>query len=419
MRTNDWPIGASFPTRPYVATASCSRPVFARLHLASNFHPDGANIVPAKRQRVEMEGLEPLINWARTRGVELDGVAPQQMPGRGIGAVATRSIKAGQVLMTIPARAILRLDSRRDALAAELRRDDAPLLGTGGLQDLLPAGARRLVDRQEAALERDWAAFHEAFPGVARDAYLRCWFLVGTRAFYHETDATLLYPWEDRLALLPVADMFNHAGVPGCSVAFSPEAYTVTATRACARGDEVFLSYGEHSNDFFAGRVWVPARRQPVGQALISAPLSCRGWARSSRQSFGPGALSSVLLGRARSGIYLTARWMFWDVALPRSRRRGQRMEDSRASLWKRRVFVARLTRFLDEIHDVKSAIRAVTSRRRCPARNAAKTLGPDRSSGQTSHPGVTQLARIPVSMCHFLIDHAGGRGTGDIPASP
>lgn len=70
--------------------ASCSRPV-----PVCTSHPTSTPPAPrlSQRQRVEMESLGPLISWARTRGVELDGIAPQQMPGRGIGAVATRSIK--------------------------------------------------------------------------------------------------------------------------------------------------------------------------------------------------------------------------------------------------------------------------------------------------------------------------------------
>ncbi|KJK75307.1 hypothetical protein H634G_09325 [Metarhizium anisopliae BRIP 53293] len=340
-----------------------------------------------------MESLGPLISWARTRGVELDGIAPQQMPGRGIGAVATRSIKAGQVLMTIPAGAILRLDSVpasissrlpsasiHGLLAAQLaagcdaetalRRDAMPSLQSFAattplfwhrrLRDLLPAGARRLVARQETALERDWAAFHEGFPGVARDAYLRCWFLVGTRAFYHETDATLGYPWEDRLALLPVADMFNHAGVPGCAVAFSPEAYTVTATRACARGDEVFLSYGEHSNDFLLAEYGFLLDDNPWDTADLGA-FVLSGLDAEQQAELRARGFDECVVGPGEQ-------WHLPDGALdilgrhfagepPRRAANGGRQGKPQ----KERVLAAVLTRFLDEIRDVKSAIRAVT----------------------------------------------------------
>lgn len=56
-------------------------------------------------------------------------------------------------------------------------------------------------------------------------------------------------PHDDRLALLPVADLFNHAD-SGCESAFSPRSYTITADRAYGTGEEVHICYGSHSNDF-------------------------------------------------------------------------------------------------------------------------------------------------------------------------
>jgi hypothetical protein len=186
--------------------------------------------------------------------------------------------------MTIPTKAILSLDSVSPSistrlpatmsihglLAAQLAASDdaqitlrkdtmpmvqsftesTPIFWVPELQQYLPEGAKKLVAKQAVSFRRDWDAFTQGFPGISRQDYLHCWFLVGTRAFYNETDRTLRYPWEDRLALLPVADMFNHADVPGCTVAFSAESYTVTARQSYQEGDEVHISYGEHSNDF-------------------------------------------------------------------------------------------------------------------------------------------------------------------------
>lgn len=51
------------------------------------------------------------------------------------------------------------------------------------------------------------------------------------------------------MALLPVADLFNHADV-GCESTFSIQSYTFTADRAYRTGEELHISYGAHSNDF-------------------------------------------------------------------------------------------------------------------------------------------------------------------------
>jgi hypothetical protein len=59
---------------------------------------------------------------------------------------------------------------------------------------------------------------------------------------------TECYSWEDRLALVSVADMFNHAD-DGCKVSYMPEHYVITTDRAYELGEELFISYGDHSND--------------------------------------------------------------------------------------------------------------------------------------------------------------------------
>ncbi|KAK7995874.1 hypothetical protein PG991_015341 [Apiospora marii] len=117
------------------------------------------------------------------------------------------------------------------------------------LQKLLPKGAGEIVQKQHAKFKRQRGAVAKAFPSLTRDEYLYFWLLVNTRTFYLETPELEAYPWEDRLALLPIADLFNHAD-QGCHVAYSAEeGYTITASRRYEAGEEVFASYGDHSND--------------------------------------------------------------------------------------------------------------------------------------------------------------------------
>jgi len=40
-----------------------------------------------------MAVLQSLLDWAQSAGVQLDGIAPQALPGRGTGVVATRNLK--------------------------------------------------------------------------------------------------------------------------------------------------------------------------------------------------------------------------------------------------------------------------------------------------------------------------------------
>lgn len=39
-----------------------------------------------------MDPSERMVAWAEARGVKLNGIAPQRLPGRGVGVLATRNI---------------------------------------------------------------------------------------------------------------------------------------------------------------------------------------------------------------------------------------------------------------------------------------------------------------------------------------
>ena len=47
-----------------------------------------------------MEILQDLVYWAEDTGVELNGIKPWQVPGRGIGVVTTRNLKVMSPVIT-------------------------------------------------------------------------------------------------------------------------------------------------------------------------------------------------------------------------------------------------------------------------------------------------------------------------------
>ncbi|KAJ4161681.1 uncharacterized protein LMH87_007706 [Akanthomyces muscarius] len=124
-----------------------------------------------------------------------------------------------------------------------------PFFWPEAAQKMLPGAAKRLLDKQRSTFGRDWEQFQSGYPKVASEDYMHAWFVVSTRAFYQETRQTLRYAWRDRLALLPVADLFNHAAV-GCKVSYGADSHEMIADRKYSKGDEACTSYGEHSNDF-------------------------------------------------------------------------------------------------------------------------------------------------------------------------
>ncbi|KAK4095707.1 SET domain-containing protein [Parathielavia hyrcaniae] len=231
-----------------------------------------------------MEARQNLLRWAKSQGILQDGISFVEIPGRGNGIVARRRLKEGQTLLTVPPKAFRSLHSVPEnvltklapdvsihaLLAAELALDKSPDLAPWKavlptlsdfevtmpfmwhheLQDLLPQPAKDIVRRQQAKFSRDWQSVSKAFPAMHRDEYLYAWFVINTRTFYYVTAQMEAYPPDDRLALLPVADLFNHAA-GGCRVSFTPSGrFSVCTDRAYRAGEEVYISYGEHSNDF-------------------------------------------------------------------------------------------------------------------------------------------------------------------------
>ncbi|KAH0494436.1 hypothetical protein TgHK011_001055 [Trichoderma gracile] len=230
-----------------------------------------------------MGHLQNLMTWAKAQGVAINGIQPSKIPGRGTGILATRKIKAHEEILRVPPRVLrclesvpLRVKEKLPAdttiqalLAADLVLDKTansrpwkavlpkmadfevgmPMLWPRELKDLLPLESQCTLQRREKEFEDNWNDFKEAFPDVPREEYMYAWLVVNTRTFYHETSETLKYPWEDRLALIPVADLFNHA-YDGCKVYYSPEGYHIMADRAYKKGEELFISYSSHSNDY-------------------------------------------------------------------------------------------------------------------------------------------------------------------------
>ncbi|KAI0393047.1 SET domain-containing protein [Xylariaceae sp. FL0594] len=245
-----------------------------------------------------MDPIQELVEWATNRGVRLNGIAPQRIPGRGTGIVALRDIEAEETVLDVPTRCIRTFStvpksrlrklpenmSVQGILAVELALDDKsteyaswtaicpapedflgmPLLWEPEMQSLLPLRCRELLATQKAKFARDWAHVSSAAAALqdlgGEDRFRYAWLLVNTRTFYYLNAALKRRPGttkDDHLALQPIADLFNHGdddgGVEGggcCRVAFGSEGFTFRATAPLKEGDEVKICYGRHGGDF-------------------------------------------------------------------------------------------------------------------------------------------------------------------------
>ncbi|KAI5464290.1 hypothetical protein BGZ63DRAFT_377382 [Mariannaea sp. PMI_226] len=225
---------------------------------------------------------ESFLPWVQAKGVKLRGIEPKVIPTRGIGVVATRDIRANDVILSVPIKALRTIDtvpkhitdalsgvSVHGILAAEFALDDSddfemwrtvlptredleagmPMMWPREMQDLLPTRARHLLDNQTANFRRECDIVLKAFPDLTRDDYLYSWLLVNTRTFYNSMPKMKSYAQADRLVCMPAADLFNHAD-QGCQLSYSATGYSIKADRLYKADEEVFVSYGPHSNDF-------------------------------------------------------------------------------------------------------------------------------------------------------------------------
>jgi hypothetical protein len=131
-----------------------------------------------------------------------------------------------------------------------------PLLWHPALQSLLPTAAHSLLLNQQRKLKLDWSAVSNAFPETKYEDYVYRWLLINTRTFYFLSPLPAhqkLHPKnrDDCMAQSPFSDYFNHTSSPSaCNVSFSSSGYSITTPAEIKKGEEVYISYGNHSNDF-------------------------------------------------------------------------------------------------------------------------------------------------------------------------
>ncbi|KAL2866034.1 uncharacterized protein BJX67DRAFT_152820 [Aspergillus lucknowensis] len=109
---------------------------------------------------------------------------------------------------------------------------------------------QNLLAQQERRLRNAWDSVVAVFPETDWETFSYHWLIVNTRSFFFLMPGQ--EPPQDRndaMALLPFADYFNHSDV-ACKVKFDGQAYVFRAAEAYDAGEEIFMSYGPHPNDF-------------------------------------------------------------------------------------------------------------------------------------------------------------------------
>ncbi|KAJ9641354.1 hypothetical protein H2201_006959 [Coniosporium apollinis] len=246
---------------------------------------------------------EDFTSWAKDQGVLINGIRPSKIPGRGIGIVADRALKEGEQLAFVPAKALIAIDTAptwlkinelvkpldvpekdvtvHGALAAYLTvraeegderlelwravwpsfedfRESMPMMWAPEYQELLTPPAKDLLQAQAEKYQKDWQTWQPMIPSEAEESFQYHWLIVNTRTFFwkhHGSGAKKLSKKirrtcnDDRMVLCPFVDYFNHSD-EGCTVSNTPKGFAITCNRTYEAGEEVYVSYGQHDNDF-------------------------------------------------------------------------------------------------------------------------------------------------------------------------
>ncbi|PGH34817.1 hypothetical protein GX50_02378 [[Emmonsia] crescens] len=109
---------------------------------------------------------------------------------------------------------------------------------------------QNLLPEQKKRLDKAYQIVKQVFQDIDKDLYTYYWLIVNTRSFHH-IPAGVSAPEDhnDAMALCPFGDYFNHTDEYGCEVSFDNHHYTFKTSKSYEKGEEIFISYGNHSGD--------------------------------------------------------------------------------------------------------------------------------------------------------------------------
>ncbi|KAK5133442.1 hypothetical protein LTR08_007684 [Meristemomyces frigidus] len=221
--------------------------------------------------------------WSQDRGVEISGVAPMRLPGRGLGLVTTRAIATDERMLFIPEKAMFKPNQRflkaqsleRASPQAQLamsamtvaKSDDSPLAvwqatwpsaedlsqalpmcWTQTERDNLPPSVQQPLARQEEDYRKDWEAVSKVCEdhGWSETDWMYYWQIINSRSFHWKSPRGKT----GSMVMCPFIDYMNHGpSETTCTVIQGPRGYEMLADRDYEAGEEVLATYGAHSND--------------------------------------------------------------------------------------------------------------------------------------------------------------------------
>lgn len=203
--------------------------------------------------------------WAQQRGVEINGVKAERLPGRGLGLVAARPLKNGERILLIPEKAMFKPDVamlKRESLqhaspqaqlaisamnafknpqmplqvwqqtwpTAEDFEQSMPMCWPTSVRQLLPPSVHQPLARQLADYEKDWKAAKSICEtrGWSEDEFKYYWMIVNSRSFHWKPPRGKA----GSMVMCPFIDYMNHGpSGSGCMISQTAKGYEAVADR--------------------------------------------------------------------------------------------------------------------------------------------------------------------------------------------
>lgn len=114
----------------------------------------------------------------------------------------------------------------------------------------LPESTKKHAKRQYEKFNRDFEKVSSLMPIISKDKFLWAWLCCNTRCLYMELDPALEQESEDSFTMAPYVDFLNHSPDEHCTVKIKPQGFQVYSGSKYSAGDQIYLRYGPHSNEF-------------------------------------------------------------------------------------------------------------------------------------------------------------------------
>ncbi|KAG0367809.1 SET domain-containing protein 4 [Gamsiella multidivaricata] len=235
------------------------------------------------------------LDWLKKMGCPKTKLTLAEFSNNGRGMMATKDIKAGEVIVQVPESNLVTMKTLQSLYGARIARfgnkvnshmiialhiallvqapeksgwlpylrmlpkkfDTMPVRYPQELFDLLPQNAQAHVKKQKAKIMADYKATLQFLQSnsdlltqpLQYEEYEWAWLVVNTRCIYLDAKKQVA---ADNIALAPMLDFLNHTHDAKTEGFFctKTKSYKIRTLLPYKKGEQVFINYGPHDNCF-------------------------------------------------------------------------------------------------------------------------------------------------------------------------